>query len=102
DEAERPARHDQEAVLEPDQVEEVDDEPGHPGGESTDADALDVGDGLRATYRGQIALVVVPEGLGAAAAEAVPDHAGGVAALLHRDGREARQRHDRAVALDDA
>src|SRR5439155_12566251 len=102
DEAECPARHDEEPILEPDQIEEVHDEPSHPGREATDAYSLDVGDGLRATNRGQIALVEVPEGMGAAATEPVPDHTSGVAALLHRDGREPRQRHDRAVALDNA
>src|SRR2546428_9934959 len=55
-------------------------------------DPLDVGDGLRAADRGQVALVVVPEGLDVPASEAVPDNAGDVASLLHRDGCKTGER----------
>ena len=55
------ALEDQEPVLEAHQVEEVDDQPGHPGEEAAELDALDVRDGGGAADGGQVALVAVPE-----------------------------------------
>src|ERR1044072_1679111 len=60
-EADRPADEDEEAVLEPDQVEEMDGQPGDPGQEAADLDALDVGDGGRTADGRQVAFVVIAE-----------------------------------------
>src|SRR6266566_58086 len=102
DEAESPARDDQQPVLEADQIEEMHDEPGDPGDEAADADPLDVRDGLRATDRGQIALVDVLEGLRGAARQTIADHPRDVAAFLDRNRSEAGKCHVRAVAFDNA
>src|SRR5207249_8343124 len=100
EEAEGPARDDQQPVLEADQIEEMDDEPGDPGDEAADADPLDVRDGLRAADRGQIALVDVFEGLRGAARQAIADYPRDVAAFLDRNRSEAGKCHVRAVAMD--
>ena len=81
---------DEQAVLEADQVPEVDHEPGDPREEAAEVHALDVGDRAGAADGGEVALVGVVEGLGVAAGEAVGDHARRVAALLHGDRRDAR------------
>src|SRR5437660_1050707 len=60
-EAERPADEHENAVLEADQVPEVDEEPGDPGDEAAQLQALDIRDGGGATDRRQIALVAVTE-----------------------------------------
>src|SRR4051794_3052473 len=83
DEAEAPADEHEEPVLEPDEVPEVDHQPGDPGDEAAELDALDVGHGGGAADRGQVALVDVAEGLRRRAAQAPADGLGGIAPLLH-------------------
>ena len=60
-EAERPADENEQSVLEADQVPEVHREPGEPGDEAAQPEELDLGDGARASDRGEIAFVVVAE-----------------------------------------
>ena len=99
DEADHPAGEDEQPVLEADQVEEVHDQPGDPGEQAAELEALEVGDGLAAADRGEVALVAVVERRRLLPGEAVADGAAGVAALLHRDRRDARQRHDGSVGV---
>src|SRR5918992_1936151 len=97
-EADRPADEDEEAVLEADQVEEMDDQPGDPGDEAAELDALDVGDGGGAADGGEVAFVAVAERRRSAALQAGADGLRGVASLLHGDGRDAGESDGRAVA----
>src|SRR6266545_2440990 len=57
-----PLDEDEEAVIELDQVHEVDEDPEEPGGEPGKAQAPEVGDGLVAADGGEVALVEVAEG----------------------------------------
>jgi hypothetical protein len=61
-EAERPAGEDEQAILEADEIEDVDGEPDQPGRHSADLDALDVRDRAGAPDGGEVALVDVAEG----------------------------------------
>src|SRR3954471_7163976 len=74
--ADRPPREDEQAVLEADQVEEVDGGPRQPGGKPAQAQTPDLGDGACAPNGGQVALVDVTEGRRRGAAEAVADQPG--------------------------
>ena len=51
-EAERPADEDEQPILEADQVPEVDDQPGRPGGKAAQPDAFEVGDCRCSSDRG--------------------------------------------------
>src|SRR4029078_4770863 len=69
-EAEEPADGDDQAVLEADEVEDVDDQPGHPGGEAVQSDGVEVADPAGAADRREVALVQVAERPDAVAADA--------------------------------
>ncbi len=60
-EAERPADEDDDAVLEPDEVPEVDEQPRDPGDQAAQPQASDVSYRRRPTDRREIALVAVAE-----------------------------------------
>src|SRR5436190_20629623 len=87
EEAERPADEDEDAILEADEVPEVDDEPGDPGDEAAQLQALEVGDRRCAADRGQVALVAVAERFRLPRAQPRPHHLPRVPALLHGDRR---------------
>src|SRR3954467_6100593 len=91
EEGKRPAHDPQDPVLEADQVEDVDPEPQQPGERAAEVDPLDLGDGAGASDRGEVALVDVAERLDGLAEHPPPHDLRGVAALLHRHGRDARQ-----------
>lgn len=55
-EADRPSDHDDDAVLEPDELPQMDDKPQNPCGQSTQLEPLDLGDGPRTSDRGQVPL----------------------------------------------
>src|SRR4051794_21411762 len=59
--AERPPDEDDEPVLDPEEIEEVHEEPRDPRGESTDLEALDASGRLRAADGRDVALVDVGE-----------------------------------------
>ena len=61
EEAERPPDEDQQAVLKPDQVPEVDEKPRDPGREPAEADDVEVGDRPGTADRREVALVAVVE-----------------------------------------
>src|SRR5579871_4512774 len=86
-EARQPADHDDEPVLEADEVPEVDGQPGQPGGKAAQLESLDVGDRGGAADRREVALVVVAEGRCGDAEEAILDDERGITALLHRHRR---------------
>ena len=92
DKAGGPADQDQDSVLQPGQVEEVHEQPDQPGERPAETQAPDVGDRLPASDRGHVALVEVAERAWLAILEAGADGLGRVAALLHGDGRDSRQR----------
>src|SRR3712207_444131 len=101
-EAKGPADEDEQPVLEADQVPEVDEQPGRPGGEAAQPDAFDVGDRRCSADSGQVALVAVAEGAVRAPSEPRADDARSVPPLLHRDGCNARQHDGLAVHITDA
>ena len=76
----------------PIEVEDVEGAPGEPRGQAAQLQAGDFGDRSGAADDGHAALVEVAEGGRGAAGETLPDRAGDVAALLHRDRGNARQR----------
>src|SRR5207244_4538428 len=75
-EADEPADEHEDAVLEADEVEEMDEEPGDPGEEAAELQAPQVSDRGRASDRGEVAFVVVAERPRAAAAKAVANDTG--------------------------
>src|SRR5262249_51976440 len=97
EEADRPAEHDEQPVLEADEVDEVHAEPEDPRGEACDPYALDVGDCLGTADRREVSLVAIPERPRFLPAQAVLDEARRIAALLDGDRRDSRQRRDGAV-----
>ena len=101
-EAEGPADEYEQPILEADQVPEVDSEPGHPGDEAAQPDALDVGDCRCSPDRGQVAPVAVAENAVFAPSQPRADDAGRVAPLLHRDGCQTRQHDGLAAPATDA
>ena len=92
EEAERPAREHEQAVLKADQVPQVDRQPGHPGQRAAEMDPFEVGDGARAADRREVALVAIAKRLGLPAGEPGEQRAGGVTSLLHRHGGEPGKR----------
>src|ERR671918_2382865 len=101
-EAERPADEDEHPILEADQVPEVDEQPGRPGGKAAEPDAFDVGDCRCAADRGQVALVAVAEHPMLAPLQPRADEAGRVPSLLHRDRCDTRQEDGLAAWVADA
>src|SRR5581483_10520299 len=71
-EARTPAREYDQPVLDSDQVEEMDEEPGQPGDEAGELDPLQIGHSLRLTDRRQIPLVVVAERPAVAPLQSLP------------------------------
>src|ERR671910_2717143 len=101
-EAERPADDNEQPVLEADQVPEVDEQPGRPGGKAAEPYAFDVGDCRCSPDRGQVALVAVAESAVFAPSQPRADDAGRVPPLLYRDGCETRQHDGLAARVTDA
>ncbi len=97
DEAEGPADEDEQPILEADQVPEVHDQPGAPGDEPTEPEALDLRHGGGAADRRDVPLVAVAERRRRARAKPRAHHPAHVPALLHRHRRDARQERRRAV-----
>src|SRR6476469_9133545 len=94
---ERPAREDDHAVLDADEIDDVDPEPRRPGEEAGKREALDDADRACAPDRRELALGAVVEGRPCA----VADRARDVPALLHRSGSntvEVEVAHDGHVA----
>jgi len=58
-EAKRPADEDDQPILEPDQIEEVDEQPCCPSNKAAEADTFDVRDCRRSADGGQVAFVAV-------------------------------------------
>src|SRR4051812_644130 len=71
-EADQPSDEDQYAVLEADEVPEVDGEPDDPREKPTESKAFDVGHRAGTADGGQVALVVVAERLGRPSVQPVP------------------------------
>ena len=102
EEAERPLDEDEQAVLEADQVPEVYDEPGQPGGEPAEPDDVQVGDRAGAADRCEIALVAVAKRADASSPEPGGDEPRGVSPLLHRDRGHAGEGDGRPVRAANA
>src|SRR6266576_6731752 len=83
-EARAPACEHDQPVLNADQVEEMHQEPGHPGDEAGQLDSVQIGHGLRLADRRQIPLVEVAEGPALTPLESSPYHPSRIAALLNR------------------
>ena len=85
----RPVCEHEDAVLEPRQPDEMDDEPQQPGRESGDPEAADAADGAEAGDRRERPTVAVDEGTRARVAVETPlDRPGGMAARLDRGLRD--------------
>jgi hypothetical protein len=82
---EAPLDQDEDAALEFNDVDEVDEEPDEPGDETGHVDAENVGDGGGAADDGHVAFVEIFEGWKSAAGEASLDKFCGVAAALNGD-----------------
>jgi hypothetical protein len=101
-EAERPSDEDEDAVLEANQVPEMDEEPGAPGDEPGQPQPFDVGDRRRATDDCEVPLVAVAERRQGAGTQPSLHDLGDVAALLHRDWRDSLKNDRYAVRSADA
>src|SRR5579864_3630657 len=85
-----PLEHDEEAVAETDEIEDVDTEPEYPGEKAGEAYCAEIDDGEGAAHGGEIAFVVVVERWGLLlAGDILGDDGGNVATLLHSDGSDA-------------
>src|SRR4029079_14083060 len=82
-EAHAPPDEHENAVLEADQVPEVDEEPRHPREEATQLEPVDVCDGGGAADRGEVALVAVAEGPVRSVGEPGANDPRDLAALMH-------------------
>ncbi len=98
----RVAKLNDQPILEAHQIPEVDDQPRRPGEKSAEPDAFDVGDSGGSADGRQVSLVAVVEGAVPAPLQPRPDDAGGVAPLLHGDGRDTLQGDRRAGSVTDA
>src|SRR2546421_7726066 len=99
EEADRPADQHQEAVLESDQIPQVYDEPGDPGRKPAEPDPVQVCHRAGPADRRQVSLVAVAERLVRAPAQPRFHDIGGVAALLHCDGGDSRERLGPAIVV---
>src|SRR5205085_4955051 len=96
------ADENKQAVLEADQVPEVDGQPRRPGDEPGDPNALDVRDCGSSSDSREIPLVAVTECAVCAPSEPRADDGGGVSPLLHRDGCETWQHYRLPGRIADA
>src|SRR5262249_30275484 len=88
-----PLKHDEDAVAEADEVEDVDAGPDKPGRQTSELEAPDLADGISTADGGKSAFVKVVKGRGRRlVADAGADDAGSVVTLLKGDGRDARKR----------
>src|SRR5690606_11422691 len=94
-----PLHHDDEAVAETDQVEDVDEDPHEPRRQAAHPELRDLRDGGVPPDRGEVPLVQVAERLARLALEVAADRARDVATHLQRRGRDAWDR-PAVLALD--
>ena len=87
-----PLDEDEDAALEFDDVNEVDEKPEAPGDEAGNVDSENIGDGGGAADDGHVAFVEILEGRKSAASEAGFDEFGSITAALDGDLGDARER----------